>query len=118
MGLFVVLARFPYDPPAEEELRTDIVHWAGTSRGIDSVRKRNDRELEIYVDMDPVTRPYLIRILAHKQAQLLDFGAGEPRIFEIPKFAGVPWRELSCWRRLWVVTAFYLGLGATIFRGP
>jgi hypothetical protein len=115
MGLFVVRARFPSRPPSKEELLAEMVQWAGSSGGVDSIRARGEQELEIFVDMDPVTRVYLIRILLDREGQVLDFGTGEVRKVTLPEFAMLPWSKLSVLKRILVRLGFYVGWGRSIF---
>ncbi len=112
MGLFVIKARFASEAPSESELRAALHAIVGLSDGLDSITQ-SGRELQICVDMEPVTRPYLLRILREKGATIVAFDTGLPIEVELPSYVHSPWRALPLWKRVRIRAGFLLRLFAT-----
>jgi hypothetical protein len=62
MGLFVDRVQFDGEPPNEEVIRSELLARTGSSYGLDSL-VRHPHEIEVKTMMDPVTRPYVLKIL-------------------------------------------------------
>jgi hypothetical protein len=112
MGLFVDRVRFDGEPPNEEVIRRELLERTGSSYGLDSI-VRHPHEVVVNTMLDPVTRPYVLKILVEKGGVLLSFATGEPLDQRLPSYVETPWRSLPLWRRAWIFTLFNLGLLAT-----
>ena len=114
MGLFVDRVRFDSDPPSEEVIRRELLARVGSSYELDSMEVHS-HEIEVNTMMDPVSRPYVLKILLEKGGVLLSFPTGEPVDPHLPSYVDTPWRSLPPWKRAWIFTLFYLGLLSTAF---
>jgi hypothetical protein len=112
MGLFVIRMRFDSVVPSESVLRSELLRQAGAERGLDSFEIR-DNIVQITTTLDPVTRPYAIKVLVDLGGVYLDFGTGEPRDPQLPEYVRQPWRAWPWWTRARILTLFHLGLLST-----
>ncbi len=112
MGLFAFRIRFESEPPSEAVLRAELVRQAGSAIGLDSFEVENN-VVEITTDLNPVTRPYAIKILLDLGGAYLDFATGEPRDAQLPAYVRQPWPTLPWWTRAYIHARFHWGLLST-----
>ena len=112
MGLFAFRIRFDSGVPSEAALRAELLRQAGSVAGLDSFEIR-DNIVQVMTTLDPVTRPYAIKVLMDLGGVHVDFATGEPRDPELPEYVCQPWRAWPWWTRASILARFHLGLLST-----
>jgi hypothetical protein len=109
MGLFVFRVRFESAIPSEALLRAELQRHAGSAFGLDSFEVKGNI-VQIATTLDPVTRPYAIKILLDLGGVYVDFTTGEPRDPHLPPYVTQPWPAWPWWTRASIQLRFQLGL--------
>ncbi len=112
MGLFAFRIRFDSALPSEAMLRAELLRQAGSATGLDGFAIKNNI-VEITTDLNPVTRPYAIKILLDLGGVYLDFATGEPRDIQLPAYVREPWPAWPWWKRAAIHARFHLGMLST-----
>ena len=112
MGLFIIRMRFDSVVPSEAVLRAALLRQAGSAEGLDSFEIEDDI-VQITTTLDPVTRPYAIKVLTDLGGIHVDCGTGEPRDPHLPEYVRQPWRAWPWWKRASIHARFHLGLLST-----
>ena len=112
MGLFAFRIRFDAEVPSEAILRAELVRQAGSVTGLDSF-EIEDNIVQVTTTLDPVTRPYAIKVLLDLGGIYVDFATGEPRDPHLPEHVRRPWRAWPWWTRASIHARFHLGLLST-----
>jgi hypothetical protein len=112
MGLFAFRIRFDSAPPSEAVLRAELLRQAGSITGLDAFEIKNNT-VEITTDLNPVTRPYALKIPLDLGGVYVDFATGEPRDAKLPAYVRAPWRAWPLWTRASIHARFHLGLLST-----
>jgi hypothetical protein len=112
MGLFIDRVRFDEAPPSNEEIIALLEERVGSSYGLDAI-ERDGNELQITTMLEPVTRPYVLKILFERGGVRLDFATREPRPADLPPYVERPWKGHPWWTRAKIHLAFNLGLMST-----
>jgi hypothetical protein len=112
MGLFVFRIKFDSVVPSEAVLRAELLRQAGSAEGLDSFEIRGNL-VQITATLDPVTRPYAIKVLLDLGGVYVDFATGEPRNPHLPGYVHRPWSAWPWWTRASIHARFHLGLLST-----
>ena len=112
MGLFVNRYRFSQTPPAREVVVEELRKRIGSASGLDDILY-DDNELEVYTTLEPVTLPYLSRILTEMGGVPLDFTTREPIERSLPAYTETPWVRLGLFKRMRIRFLFHVGLLST-----
>ena len=89
-----------------------LLRQAGSTTGLDSF-EIEDNVVQITTTLDPVTRPYAIKVLLDLGGAYVDFRTGEPCDPHLPEYMHQPWQAWPWWKRANIRAPFYLGLLST-----
>jgi hypothetical protein len=112
MGLYMIRARFAHAAPSEETFRRELQAELGSLGGLEGFES-DGPVVEVRTMLDPVTRPYAIKVLERLGGQHLDARTLEPSDPKLPEFVSKPWHEVPAWRRASIRVRFQLGLLAS-----
>jgi hypothetical protein len=112
MGLFAFRIRFDSALPSGALLRSELLRQAGSEAGLDSFEIRGNI-VQVMTTLDPVTRPYAIKVLLGLGGVYVDFATGEPRDPQLPEYVQRPWPAWPWWTRASIQARFHLGLLST-----